>query len=98
MIRILLLPVYIILLAVRLVIDMMLRLSAWIFYAIAGLFLLTTICCYYMQLESAENIRSLLISCGMLLIIPQGASIIAGILEVTTEIVGDRMRSASKKG
>jgi len=92
-IKILLMPLYIILLLFRIAVDMVLRLSAWIFYALAGLFLLTAICCYYMQIESAVGIRQMLISSGIMLILPQVVTAISAVLEVATEILGDKIKS-----
>jgi len=92
-IKILLMPLYIILLLFRIAVDMVLRLSAWIFYALAGLFLLTAICCYYMQIESAVGIRQMLISSGIMLILPQVVTAISAVLEVAAEILGDKIKS-----
>lgn len=91
--RIVLMPVYIALTLLRIGIDLLLSLSAWIFYLLAIFLLIITACCYYMQIESAEGIKHMIIGSGVFLIIPQAASILAGILEVATEIIGDRMRS-----
>ena len=92
-IKILLMPLYIILLLFRIAVDMVLRLSAWILYALAGLFLLTAICCYYMQIESAVGIRQMLISSGIMLILPQVVTAISAVLEVAAEILGDKIKS-----
>jgi len=92
-IKILLMPLYIILLLFRIAVDMVLRLSAWIFYALAGLFLLTAICCYYMQIESAVGIRQMMISSGIMLILPQAVTAISAVLEVAAEILGDKIKS-----
>lgn len=91
--RIVLTPVYIILTAFRIVVELMLHLSAWIFYLLGGVFLLATVCSYYMQLETAEGLRHMLIGTGTMFIIPQAVSILSGLLEVAAEIVGDQMRS-----
>lgn len=92
-IKILLMPLYIILLLFRIAVDMVLRLSAWIFYVLAGLFLLTAICCYYMQIESTVGIRQMLISSGIMFILPQAVTAISAVLEVAAEILGDKIKS-----
>lgn len=92
MLRILLIPLYVILLVFRIVINMMLRLGAWMFYFLGGLCLLTTILCYYMQLETSEDLRSMLIGSGVFLVIPQAVEILSAVLEVTTEVVGYRIK------
>lgn len=90
--RIILTPIYICMLMLRVIVDLALRLSAWIFYLIGGLFLLTTICCYYMQLESAASLHHMLIICGVLFMLPQAVTILSAVLEVGTEIIGNRIR------
>lgn len=91
--KIVLLPIYIVLTVLRIVIDLMLRISTWIFYLIGGVLLLTTIGCYYFQIESGENIRNMLIGTGVFFIIPQAVTILAGMVEVAAEIVGNRLKS-----
>lgn len=89
---ILLIPIYIMLTVLRFVVSMMLRLGAWMFYLIGGLCLLTTILCYYMQLESPEGLRHMLIGSGIFLLIPQAVEILSAVLEVATEIIGCRIK------
>lgn len=90
--RILLTPIYLILLIVSLAVNTVLRLSAWIFYLLGGLCLLTTVCCYYMQLESAAGLHHMIICSGILLLLPQAAEIVSAVLTVATEIIGDRIK------
>ena len=91
--KIVLMPIYIAIIVLRFGVDMMLRLSAWVFYLLGGVFLLATVCSYYMQLESAEGLRHMIIGSGLMFIIPQAVSILAGLLEVAAEIINDQMRS-----
>ena len=90
-IKMILLPLYILLLAVRVIFGMLIRISDWIFYLLGGLFLLVTVLCYYFGLETGESLRSMVISCGILFMIPQAASILEGVLEFCTMILGDRI-------
>lgn len=90
--KLLLTPIYIILFIVTLTVNVVLRLSAWIFYLLGGLCLLTTICCYYMQLESAAGLHHMIICSGILLLLPQTAEMLSAVLSVTTEIIGDRIK------
>lgn len=92
--KILLAPIYTVLLILRIGINIMLQISSWVFYLLGGLLLLATVCCYYMQIESAEGLRSMIVGSGIFLIIPVGASMLSGVIEVAEEIVRDRMRSA----
>lgn len=90
--RILLTPIYLILLIASVAVNAVLRLSAWLFYLLGGLCLLTTACCYYMQLESAAGLHHMIICSGILLLLPQAAEIISAVLTVATEIIGDRIK------
>ena len=96
LLRVLLIPAFIALTALKLVIDLVLRLSAWVFYLMAMMILLVAFFSYYMQLETAESIKQMVISAGMLLIIPQGTTLLAGVIEVAAEIVGDRIKSVNR--
>ena len=89
--RILLFPIYIVLVTVRLLFGLMVRMSDWIFYVLGGLFLLTTIFSYYFALEDAAGLRSMIIGSGIMFLIPQAAAIIEDILEVCTMRIGDLM-------
>lgn len=89
--RVIYLPMYMVLMAVRLIVNLLLRMSAWIFYMIAFLFLLTAVLCYYMDLDSAVGIRQTVIGGGLFFIIPQAASILAGLLDGVAEVIRDRI-------
>jgi len=89
LIKAVLMPVYLLLLAVRVVFGIVIKMADWIFYLLGGLFLLITILSYYFGLENGEGIRSMLISCGIMFLIPQAAVLIEGILEVCTLRLGD---------
>lgn len=91
--KIILMPLYIAVVVLRLGVNVMLGLSAWVFYLLGGLFLLATVCSYYMQLESAAGLRHMIIGSGVMFIIPQAVLILAGLLEVAAEIINDQMRS-----
>lgn len=87
-------PVYLALLAVRIVFDLLNRLSAWVFYIIAFLLLLTAGLCYYMEIDTALEIRRTLIGSGIFFMIPQSVSILAGMAEVAAEVIRNRILSA----
>ena len=91
-IRILLIPIYIIVLLLSVILNLVLRLSAWVFYVLAGLFMIVTVCCYYMQIETGDELRRMLICCGVLFILPQAAEMLSAVLTVSAEIIGDRIR------
>ena len=85
-------PIYIFVLLVRIALDMLVRVSEWVFYAIGGIMLLTTIFCYYMQLESSAELHRMIVCCGVMFLLPQAVSLLSGALAVATEILGDRIR------
>ena len=87
-IKALLMPVYLVILIIHLAVSLALKMSAWIFYLLGGLFLLTTICCYYMQLEIAVELRRMLICSGVMFMIPQIATMLSVFLEVAIEVLG----------
>lgn len=89
LIKIVLMPIYLLLLAVRVVFGFVNRMADWIFYLFGGLFLLVTILSYYFELESGDNLRSMVISSGILFLIPQAAVLIEGMLEICTLRLGD---------
>lgn len=91
-IRCLLTPVYILVGIIRLAVDIISRLSGWIFGALAGLLLLVTLLCYFFGLEDGAEIRHMLIGCGILFLIPQIAAVLSAMLEGLTEIIGDHIR------
>lgn len=72
-------------------VSLIVGISAWIFYALAGLLLLVTICCFLMGVESGDGIRHMLAGCGILFAIPLTASLIDAMLEVAAEAVSERM-------
>ena len=74
--------------------NLIIRISDWIFYVLGGLMLLTTVLCYYMQIESGEGLRQMLIASGTMFLIPQAAGMVAGALEVAGEILRDIVRTA----
>ena len=90
--RIILTPIYIILMVLRLAVNLMLQLGAWVFYLIGGLCLLTTVLCYYMQSESPEGLHHMIIGSGIFLLIPQVVEILAAMLEVATEVIIYRIK------
>ena len=90
-IRMILLPVYIILVAIRLVFGIVIRMADWLFYLLGGLLLLVTVLSYYFGLETGESLKSMVISSGILFIIPQAASLLEGVLEFCTMILGDKI-------
>lgn len=90
-IKMILLPVYIILVAIRLVFGIVIRMADWIFYLLGGLLLLVTVLSYYFGLETGESLKSMVISSGILFIIPQAASLLEGVLEFSTMILGDKI-------
>lgn len=57
--------------------------------------LLTTVLCYYMQIESGEGLHQMIIGCGIMFLIPQAAAMVAGLLEVAGEILGDIVKKAN---
>ena len=91
-IKALLMPVYVIILIIHLAVSLVLKMSAWIFYLLGGLFLLTTILCYYMQLETAGELHRMLICSGVMFMIPQIATMLSVFLEVAVEALGARIR------
>ena len=90
-IKMVLLPIYILLLAARVIFGMLIRIADWIFYLLGGLFLLVTILSYYFGLETGDSLRSMTISSGILFLIPQAASLLEGVLEFSTMILGDKI-------
>lgn len=90
--KIIFIPLYIIVLIIRIILDVILRLSAWIFYTVAGLLLIVTVFCYCMQLESPAGIRQMLIGCGTILVLPQAATIFSALVEFTAEVLRERIR------
>lgn len=87
----LLFPIYIIFVAVNLLVALILKISAWIFYLLGGLFLLTTIFCYYLQLESSEELHRMLICSGAMFMIPQIATMLSVALEFIVTVLGDKI-------
>lgn len=90
--RIICIPVYFILMFLRLITEIVLRLSAWIFYLLGALFLLVTIMCYCMQIETSEGLRRMLIGCGVFILIPQAAEFLSAFLEVAAERIVCRVK------
>ena len=88
----LLTPIYIIVAIVKCAVDILSRLSTWIFGVLAGMMLLVTLLCYLFGLESGESIRHMLLSSGVMFLIPQIVSIISALLEVLTEVIGDHIK------
>lgn len=74
--------------------NLIIKISDWIFYVIGGLFLLTTILCYYMQIEDGEGLRQMIIGSGIMFLIPQAAGIIAGLLEFLGEVLSNKISTA----
>lgn len=89
LIKIILMPVYLLLLAARVVFGIVIHMADWIFYLLGGLFLIVTILCYYFGLESGDSLRGMVISSGILFLIPQAAVLVEGILEICTLRLGD---------
>lgn len=89
LIKIVLLPVYLLLLAFRVVFGIIIRMADWIFYLLGGLFLLVSILCYYFGLESGDSLRHMVISSGTMFLIPQVAVLLEGILEICTLRLGN---------
>lgn len=89
LVKIVILPIYLLLLAVRVVFGILIRMADWIFYLLGGLFLLITILCYYFGLESGDSLRSMVISSGIMFLIPQAAVLVEGILEICTLKLGN---------
>lgn len=91
MLRIILLPVYVIIRIMAVAINIIIRLSDWIFYVLGFLFLLATVLCYYMQIESGAGLRHMIIGSGIMFLIPQAAGLLAGVLEVTGDLIGNKV-------
>ena len=91
-IRIILIPIYMVVTVLRIGLSLVVKLSDWIFYLLGILFLLVTVCCYYMQIESGEGLKQMIIGSGIMFLIPQVASLLTGALEVAGEVIGDRIR------
>ena len=91
-IKALLMPIYVVILIIHLAVSLALKMSAWIFYLLGGLFLLTTICCYYMQLETVAELHRMIICSGVMFMIPQIATMLSVFLEVAVEALGARIR------
>lgn len=89
LIKIVLMPIYLLLLAVRVVFGIIIRMADWIFYLLGGLFLLVSILCYYFGLESGDSLRRMVISSGTMFLIPQVAVLLEGILEICTLRLGN---------
>lgn len=90
--RILLVPTFAVLTVLRLIIDLVVKISGWFFYAAGGIILLTAVLSFCFQLEKSAEVHRMVITAGVLFLLPQGASILSGILEVGSEIIGDRIR------
>ena len=90
-VRMIFIPIFIVITALRVCLGIIVRMSDWIFYLLGMLFLITTVCCYYMQLETAAGLRQMIIGSGIMFLIPQAATILIAILEVASEIIGDRI-------
>lgn len=88
----LLTPVYIIVAIVKCAVDILSRLSAWVFGVLAGIMMLVTLLCYLFGLESGDSIRHMLISSGVVFLVPQVISIVSALLEVLTEVIGDHIK------
>ena len=88
----LLTPIYIIVAIVKCAVDILSRLSTWIFGVFAGMMLLVTLLCYLFGLESGDSIRHMLLSSGIVFLIPQVISIISTLLEVLAEVIGDHIK------
>ena len=91
MMKIILIPIYVVLIVIKTVLGLLIRLSDWVFYAIGGLLLLVTALSYYFGLESGDSIRNMIIGSGTFLLIPQAAGLIEGFMEFCTMIIGDKM-------
>ena len=91
-IRMILIPIYVVVTVLRIGLSLILKLSDWIFYLLGILFLLVTACCYYMQIESGEGLKHMIIGSGIMFLIPQVATLLTGVLEVAGEVIGDRIR------
>jgi len=91
-IRCILTPLYIIVGIIKLIVDVLNRVSGWIFGALAGLLLLVTVLCYFFGLERGAELRHMLISCGVIFLIPQIMTVMSALLDVLTEIIGDSIR------
>lgn len=88
----LLTPIYIIVAIAKCAVDILSRLSTWIFGVLAGMMLLVTLLCYLFGLESGDSIRHMLLSSGIVFLIPQVISIISTLLEVLAEVIGDHIK------
>ena len=76
---------YLVVTAIRIALSAVRRLSEGFFCFFGGLFLLTTLLCYYFQLESGESLRHMIICIGILLLTPQAAEILETILELAAK-------------
>lgn len=90
-VKMIFIPIFIVITALRVCLGIIVRMSDWIFYLLGMLFLITTACCYYMQLETATGLKQMIIGSGIMFLIPQAATILIAVLEVVGEVIGNRI-------
>lgn len=88
---IILTPVYALLTAVHICLAVIVRLSAWIFYIVGGLFIITTAFCYFMDLESGAELRRMMIVSASVFLLPHAATVIDCFIAAAAEAVGMRI-------
>ena len=76
---------YLAITVIRIALSAVRRISEGFFCFFGGLFLLTTLLCYYFQLESGESLRHMIICSGILLLTPQAAEILETMLELAAK-------------
>jgi hypothetical protein len=91
--RIILIPIYIIVGFVRISVEVISRLSCWIFYLIAGILILTAVLSAGFGTEDGEGVKQLLIGSGVFLLIPQIVTVFSVLLELLSEMIERRIRA-----
>ena len=92
--RIILIPIYVIVGFARIGIEVITRLSCWVFYLIGGILILATILSAGFGLEDSEGIRQMLIGSGVFLLIPQVVTVVSVLLEVLMNVIGRKIRTS----
>lgn len=89
--KIVFLPVRLILLGIltiiKLAADLISGISGIVFHVIGLIMLLTTICCWGFGLESGSTVMHMFVTSAVVFLIPQIIGLIAGIVELLTEVL-----------